>query len=183
MVPAQGFEPRLTVSKTAVLPLDDTGVEPSAGVEPASLVYETSAFATVLRRRSGPWDLHPYPRVGSPRTLLLRQARIKDWGDRGESNSLSLGSQPSALPLSYDHHGPPGRDRTAIGRLSGDRSSIELPAGVVPPGRIERPSPVCKTGALPLDEEGLVGEDGFARVAVIVQLAWRITAASTSARS
>lgn len=40
-VPVQGFEPRVEAAKTAVLPLDDTGAEPSEGVEPTSLVYET----------------------------------------------------------------------------------------------------------------------------------------------
>ena len=65
-VPVQGFEPRVEAAKTAVLPLDDTGAEPSEGVEPTSLVYETSALAAVLRRRRcGLRELHPYPQVGS----------------------------------------------------------------------------------------------------------------------
>lgn len=37
LVPVLGIEPRLTGSKPVVLPLDDSGMAPTAGFEPATL--------------------------------------------------------------------------------------------------------------------------------------------------
>ena len=42
-------------------------------------------------------------------SITLRFAALH-WGDRWDSNPQPLGPQPSALPLSYDHHMPHGKD-------------------------------------------------------------------------
>lgn len=47
--------------------------------------------------------------------LLADRANRNAWGERGELDPSSLGSQPSTLPLSYAHHvGATGGTRTLM---------------------------------------------------------------------
>ena len=99
VVPVQGFEPRSSASKTAVLPLDDTGAEPSAGIVRLTEQIQFAGFVQWRQRMRSilvnprPWStkpvhcpcatkalvratgIAPVPSGWKPDTLLLRQAR------------------------------------------------------------------------------------------------------------
>lgn len=53
MVPGRGFEPRLAVPKTAVLPLDDPGMVGVIGLEPMALELKAPCSTTELHAPNG----------------------------------------------------------------------------------------------------------------------------------
>jgi hypothetical protein len=102
-----GFEPRLQVCRTYVLPLTPAARRKvvGAGIEPASPVLQTGALPFELSNRwsvvGGPWPESGHPESNRARELpglaCPHNTLSRKESGREDSNLRPLGSEPSAL--------------------------------------------------------------------------------------
>lgn len=100
MAPVRGFEPRYAVLETAVLPLNDTDMEVTAGIEPALSGFAVRCIADLPGHRKWRGRRATIPQLSAGGALFCQlNYALMEWITGQDTILQPAGSEPAALPV------------------------------------------------------------------------------------